>query len=343
LGLQRFSASVLASAFSSGCRLVVTISSSRPKITSNQIYVPIEEQLVPYIELNILAAPLILRKKTLEKLEAPVFKQKKPVILLFMLLLVFYLSFIDCAEAQQEFVATIENPVNREIIIDNNVNLQFFVAGNHFWPTLLAYKVYFDGNLHVENQRTINNSWTRLIEEKLPLSLSNATQGQHTIRVDVNLDYIVVATGLAVIHGHSETSSSVAFYVYRGIQPQLSITGSNVESDQTAFKIETNEPASTISYSLDGKANVTVPQNQSATFQDTYTYNVTLSSLSPGPHTLTVYTKDVFNNTAMTEKAFTVEQPPSLLTIAAIAVVVLACAAALLLIRRSRKKVLLKG
>jgi hypothetical protein len=274
----------------------------------------------------------------LKKLKASASKQKKYAAIIFLLLIVFSASFIDCTNGQINFVETIKKPVTGDVISGNSVNLQFSVAGHHFWPTLLAYKVYFDGNLYVENQRTINNSWTSLLEEEVPLSLSNATHGRHTIRVDVNLDSIVAALPTVTL-SHSETSASVDFYVYRGIQPQVSITGPDVESDRTAFKIETNEPASTISYSLDGGANVTLPQNEPTHFQDTYTYNVTLSGLSSGPHTLTVYTKDAFNNTAMAEQTFTFEQPLSLSTIAAIAVVVIACAATLLLIRRSRKKV----
>jgi hypothetical protein len=207
-----------------------------------------------------------------------------------------------------------------------------------------SYKVTFDGYLCVEKSEILNNSWTNLLEEKLALSLSNATQGRHTLRVDVNLEYTVVATGLAVLHAHSETSASVDFYVYRGIPPEVSLSDPDVKSDQTVFKIETNDPDSTISYSLDGGANVTLSKNQSVPFQGKNTYNVTLVGLYGDVHTLRVYAKDVFNNTAVAEKVFTLEAPIFLTVVVTTGVILISVAVVVLLLkRRSRQKVLVKG
>ena len=108
------------------------------------------------------------------------------------------------------------------------------------------------------------------------------------------------------------------------------------------FNVTTNEFDSAVSYSLDNGANVTLPQNESTPFLDSYVYNVTLFGLSEGTHTLTAYSKDVFNQSAMAEKTFTVQQPMPLSTIAVAAVsivaVVLVVAAGLLVYHKSKTK-----
>jgi hypothetical protein len=254
------------------------------------------------------------------------------LVAIFLFALFLSLSFVDCATAQ-DFVETIESPVAGETINGNSVNLNFSVARYHFWPVNMSYKVYLDGELCNQSQQTMNNRWTNSVYTSLTLDLTNLTQGEHTIKVDVNLQ-----TYLSVIFPFIFTynmPASVDFFVYRGIQPQVSILGFDVyKTNQTIFNITTNERGSAVSYSLDGEANVTLPQNESATLLDLYTYNVTLSDLPIGFHTLTAYAKDVFNQTAVVEKTFAV--PPSLPTITIIVAIAIAvvCAVALLLKKR---------
>ena len=196
--------------------------------------------------------------------------------------------------------------------------------------------------LNGQNQITFNGGWTDLVDGNFTLILTNATQGEHWIRVDLELERYVPITGVPLIFTENvNMSASVDFFVYRRIQPQVNISGLDVyKTNQTVFNVTTNELDMNVSYSLDGAANVTLPQNQSPPFQDSYTYNVTLLGLPNGAQTLTVYTKDVFNNTATSQKNFTVQQPMSLQTIAAIAgtAIAVACAAILLLFKKSKNK-----
>ena len=179
----------------------------------------------------------------------------------------------------------------------------------------MNYKVYLYGELYNQNQQTSKDKKIDLVGAELNLDLTSLTQGKHTIRVDVDSDYTIGVTGIDIFYVPSHTSAEVNFFVYRGIQPQVAISGLGVyEPNKTVFNITTNEPDANISYSLDGAANVTLPQNESAP------RNLTLTDLHSGPHTLTVYVKDTFNQTAKSEKTFTVEQPMPLSTLAAAAV-----------------------
>jgi len=74
-----------------------------------------------------------------------------------------------------------------------------------------------------------------------------------------------------------------------------------------------NKPAVWMGYSLDGQDNVTI------------TGNTTLSGLTSGLHSVTVYAKDSFENTGASETiTFSVEEPfPTMLVaVAAVAVAV---------------------
>jgi len=149
-------------------------------------------------------------------------------------------------------------------------------------------------------------------------------------------------TYISPLTGHFVAETTINFYLYKGTQPHVSILDSDAYQErQTTFSITTNEYDSIVSYNLDGGANVTLLQNESASFQDLYAYNISLFGLPVGFHRFTVYAKDAFNQTAVAEKAFT-QLPMPLSTIAAITgtAIAIACAAALLLYRKRHAKTL---
>jgi hypothetical protein len=80
----------------------------------------------------------------------------------------------------------------------------------------------------------------------------------------------------------------------------------NASSIQLSFTVD--EPASLISYSLDGKENITV------------TENITLTGLANGDYALMVYAKDEAGNVGASETIlFTVDVPfPTMLVIASV-------------------------
>ena len=271
--------------------------------------------------------------------------RKYAVARLISLILLLFLSgtLVDCASAQPpDLIVSIENPLAREIFNDTNVNLHFNVHleahGNRFWVLILSYTVYLDGALYNQTQ-TPNNRWATVIDES-PNFIITTTQGEHTIRVDAHLEYIPGVTGVLLPTVTADISSAVNFFVYPGFQPKVSISGLDVETNQTTFNITTNEPYSTISYSLDGAANFTLPQNESSSLQNSYFYSVTVLGLSTGHHTITAYMKDALNHTAKAEETFTIGQSVPTLTIVAVvgAAIIAIASTVILLYRKSKNK-----
>jgi hypothetical protein len=78
----------------------------------------------------------------------------------------------------------------------------------------------------------------------------------------------------------------------------LSILNKTYETDTVPLNFTINEPASQITYSLDGEANFTI------------TGNTTLAGLANGVHNVTVYAKDAVGNVGVSETiAFTIAVP----------------------------------
>lgn len=277
-------------------------------------------------------------------------------IALFMFLLVFSVSFVDCASGQGDagggFVTIIESPVEGKVINGNSVNLTFSVAsagqhttvlGDLFWVKSIFYNVSLDGEFYYQNRQNEISGWlstTSIRDEHL--NFTNLTQGEHTIKVDIVLNYYI---SILLPDLFYYMSASVDFLV-RGIQPQVAVSGLDVyqtnQPNQPTFNVTTNEPYATVSYSLDGAANVTLPQNWSVPFQDLYVYNITLFGLPEGAHTLKAYAKDAFNQTAMAEKTFTIPIPLSTIAVT-VGIAIVVCAAFLLLLKKRAKSSNLKS
>jgi N-acetylneuraminic acid mutarotase len=125
----------------------------------------------------------------------------------------------------------------------------------------------------------------------------------------------VVNDKLYVIGGFTETfdmfwKSNVTYYAtneqytpfgYGAVPPEIEVVSpknTSYPSGNVSLAFAVNKPVSWIGYSLDGQDNVTV------------TGNVTLSGLSSGLHNVTVYARDEFGNTGVSETAsFTVAEP----------------------------------
>jgi hypothetical protein len=138
--------------------------------------------------------------------------------------------------------------------------------------------------------------------------------------------------GTVYYYSFNKTGSSSVSFIIDTTPP--SVTISSVE-DKTYSKSEiqlnftTSEPVSQISYVLDGQENVTIDGN------------TTLSGLSSGLHNITVYARDEFENTGVSETiSFSVDVPepfPTTLVIASIASVVVVGVGLLVYFRKRRK------
>ena len=108
-------------------------------------------------------------------------------------------------------------------------------------------------------------------------------------------------------------SSSVSFTIDASPSVSaLSLVNTTYDSSDVPLIFTVNEPVSQMSYSLDGKENVTVSGN------------TTVTGLANGDHNITVYAKDETGNTGISETVyFTVKAPfPAAMVIAPLASVV---------------------
>jgi hypothetical protein len=164
-------------------------------------------------------------------------------------------------------------------------------------------------------------------------TIFNLAEGEHSL-------YVLACAQFDMIHtppppylpGSPDAGSDVsemAYFVVDTIAPHISIlspeAGAYVASDVPVV-FDVDEAASKIAYSLDGQENVMVAEN------------VTLSGLTSGEHTLTVYAWDAAGNFGASETVtFAVGVFPSTLVIAVIISVSIVAAGLLFYFKKSKR------
>ena len=138
-------------------------------------------------------------------------------------------------------------------------------------------------------------SWTSYsIDGKAKVEISGTTtlpqlpDGSHSI--------VVCASDLTGNNGSSE----VTYFTVDTSPPSTSLLSPKNQTYDTTellLNFTLNETASWVGYSLDGKENVTI------------TANTTLTDLSYGSHTITIYATDLAGNTANSTIHFNVQEP----------------------------------
>jgi hypothetical protein len=138
--------------------------------------------------------------------------------------------------------------------------------------------------------------------ESLNIILKGLPNGEYELGIQARLHF---TAGF----GASLRSNGVVvkFTVDTGA-PSVFIIGSQTYSTNEAkLNVTTDMPDAKIAYSLDGQANVTLPSSMFTQYHGRYECNLTLSTLSDGPHTLTAYATDALGYTGVSEKTFTVK------------------------------------
>lgn len=138
--------------------------------------------------------------------------------------------------------------------------------------------------------------------------LKGLSQGEHKVAIALYqwLPWSLGPPGSYLWSG--EKLVVVRFFVNTGIAPSISIEGkSSFIVSNANVVIATDLPDATVFYSLDGQTNVTLPKTQLVQRQNRYQYNLNLTDLTDGTHTIAAYASDVMNNTGVAEKTFTVE------------------------------------
>jgi hypothetical protein len=169
------------------------------------------------------------------------------------------------------------------------------------------------------------------------IDISNLSNGLHKIEV---IAEFAVDVGHVYVTSYNHSSSPVSFSVFRDQPPNISILApenKTYEQQDVPLNFTLNEPASRITYSLDGQNNLTISGN------------MTLTGLSSGSHNITVYATDKAGNMGASETiSFTIanlepqpdrkpESIPGLPVAGASIAVAVVVGAGLLLYRRKRK------
>ena len=234
-------------------------------------------------------------------------------------------QIIDRAVAQSLYVPpsspdtnppsiTIQSPIQRQIYNLNNVHLNFTVNKPETWfsngavitDVMVGYvyggqitfvRYNLDGN---ESENIPANDIGEGVYESPPprtldfsLNLTGLPEGAHTLTVRAVgvSEYYNGARRYNTVIGNSTEISFVIDMVQLKITG-LSIMNKTYSATEIPLSFAVNKATSWISYSLDGKTNVTT------------TGNFTLTGISKGSHSIIVYANDTTGNTGASETVY---------------------------------------
>jgi hypothetical protein len=230
-------------------------------------------------------------------------KLKETVVLLLVVLLVLPVVFAASAKANYATVS-IDSPTPNSIVKSENTTVRFTVdnvSQNRDSVSISANAtVFFDGQFC----GAVPISFGQKSSGGGELSLTGLFQGQHTVQVNVTISTTAASGGANLRQTGTETylvSSMVNFTVYLGIPPEVSIASlDEYATSQPAVNITTDVPVSMVCYCVDEGENVSLP------YQCCCQYNLNLTGLAGGIHTLTAYAVDPFGNVGVAQNNFTV-------------------------------------
>jgi hypothetical protein len=187
----------------------------------------------------------------------------------------------------------IASPVMWAVYTVNTVNLDYKVTllpppENTATVTSSYGRCYLDGTAIGE---------AHLGENSIVLQVPN---GDHKLEIEYYVNY-------NTSRWNGGTVTSVQFTVNSGVAPSVSVD-ILPQNHTSLLIIGTDNCGADIFYSVDQRANFTVPKTQFNATDRGFQYNATLG-LPDGQHTVTVYSKDAMGNCNTATKTFTVGTP----------------------------------
>lgn len=157
--------------------------------------------------------------------------------------------------------------------------LSLFVKNNYTWPSLFSVNM---------TEVPEGPRWL----EVCAVATGFAYETRHEVKGIYYTTYYV---------GYKISSSSVVNFTIDTTPPSISVLAMEnkiYDTSEVSLSFAVNEPVSQIAYSLDGQANLTIAGN------------TTLTDLSGGAHSVTVYAADIAGNIGASEMiTFTIAKP----------------------------------
>jgi hypothetical protein len=230
-------------------------------------------------------------------------------------------DWVEPKSATKSPILTVKAPEENSLYHSNNVTLCFNARlGESYSASYMRLmKVYYKTDWEQNETYVYNNEGIYIPYDEnaityfaYTINLTGVPEGKRYITV------YAVEWGAYIydsfVHMFSiNGSSSVSFTIDASPSVSaLSLVNMTYDSSDVPLIFIVSEPVSQMSYSLDGKENVTISGN------------TTLAGLANGDHTITIYAKDEMGNTGFSEKVyFTVEVPfPTTIVVAPLASVV---------------------
>jgi hypothetical protein len=282
------------------------------------VYVYVDGVSVSGITAYLVLLKKILNSKANKTIKRNTLVKLKTIIALIALLLSSSLSTVSLAVAQPSFNVTVTSPIKDATYNSEEIALEFKVSYSSWLGIApLDIEYYLDGQLVGsasidETEAGYLGSEENNYQDSTPSSasgefiLKNLTQGAHQVEIKGN------GKG-SYIHGPNQidedfNSGIVSFFVDLGFVPGVSVSGlSQYMTSSATLNITTDCSDAVVCYCLDGLDNVTLPKSQAVAVSEGFQYNVTLSDLADGEHTLTAYAMDSFGNTGAATHSFTVD------------------------------------
>jgi hypothetical protein len=238
-------------------------------------------------------------------------------------------------EGTEPLTILIISPENNTLYSSNNISLNFNTSWSESIDFFWLFQIYYKASWQQDKTHVDYGSSARSVT----INLTDVPEGSHYLEVVAVAKYTGYISyqeikGLYLtsyyVSYRLNGSSRVNFTV--DLPPTISILSLENETYKTSnvkLDFSVNEPISAVTYSLDGKDNVTIRGN------------TTLTGLLNGDHNVTVYATDAFGNTGASQIIyFSVEvpEPFPIAPVAAASAATIAVVGTVLLVYFRRRK-----